>query len=54
MPWTVRPARQSSARLRHGFRRWRYDHSQQLVALGIGAGVVVLTLLVLAALKVLG
>ncbi len=51
MPWTSRPRRSSAARLRHGLRRWRYDHSQELLALGIGAGVVAATLAILAALK---
>ena len=53
MPWTSRPSRKPGARLRQDLRRWRYDHSHDLRAVWIGAGVVGLTLLAIAALRAL-
>lgn len=53
MPWTSRRRHTPRARLRRGLRRWRYDHSEDLRAFWIGAGVVAATLAVLLVLKVL-
>jgi len=41
MPWISRPGRKRS--LGRGLRRWRYDHSQQLLAFWIGAVVIAVT-----------
>ncbi|MDB5445499.1 MAG: hypothetical protein JWQ97_816 [Phenylobacterium sp.] len=54
MPWTQRESRHGAARMRHDMRRWRYDHSETLRSVWIGATVVVATLIALAALKLLG
>lgn len=53
MPWIARQSRGKDARLR-GLRRWRYDHSEQLLSLGIGASVVAATVVVLMLLKLVG
>jgi hypothetical protein len=53
MPWTSRPRRNPAARVRHGVRRWRYDHSEDLRAFWIGACVVMATIAALAALRLI-
>jgi len=53
MPRTRRSRGGWLARLRRNLRRWRYDHSEQIRAVSIGAFVVAATMLVLWAMKVL-
>lgn len=53
MPWVSRPDRKRSrGRLRMDLRRWRYDHSQGVVAFWIGAVVVAVAIVVIAMMRV--
>lgn len=49
MPWVSRPGRKRS---RGRLRRWRYDHSQDLISFWIGAVVVAVAIIVIAMMRV--
>ncbi|HKR88082.1 MAG TPA: hypothetical protein VJS38_07885 [Phenylobacterium sp.] len=51
MPWVSRPAKRSRGRLRTGLRRWRYDHSQGVIAFWIGAVVVAVAVVIIAMMR---
>jgi hypothetical protein len=40
MPWIVRESTSPQAALRRRLRRWAYDNSQSVIALGIGSACV--------------
>lgn len=46
MPWVIRESHGRRARARRAVRRWAYDHSQGVTALGIGAASAIVTLVV--------